>query len=545
MIRIAQPRTGEAPNRVAGRSELPRPARALELQRTIGNRRTTRLIQRVVHPLDVGSELVGRKLSFTSPFKVGGVELAAGTLVTIESWTNGSATVRVKPDGGGAAGDVPKKLLRHAEAAVAGITQYGVGLGKVVRDYERGEKKIADEKARKGGPDATELTELEGLQKKRQALLDERLIQETMFNRFDASIKKWVDHYGAKLGFTGKQALDPEIVKSMLFEETQMGTEGQHLDEPASNAIRTRFNIGQGPIDSGAITMIHILREEDPALFALYKLDGAEKAMSDAQDELVRLKKLRSPNATEQARIDQLTFASGARRRQLGDLSLELQGAWLHEDAVRGGDRMARGAGRDAAQVRLRLLDPGDGPAAVHEAQAHEQLGGRGARLQRQGHGCRELLPQARDEPARQGQGGGEGQDALRGGQPLSGQERLDHGSGQRSVEELADPAFVVGPFGVGRGRQPAPAALGEDVRELCDRHREVRRVLDAPGSARLRIRGADDTRPPRVRAVLDEDQGELLGRVGQTGVVEVEDAEAAVPRAADVVGPEVAVTGA
>lgn len=311
MIRIAQPRTGAAPGRAARRSPPPRPARALELQRTIGNRRTTRLIQRVVHPLDVGSELVGRKFTLTRALNVGGVNLAAGTLVTIESWTSGSPAVRVKPAAGGASGDVPKTVLRQAEAAVAGITQYGAGLDKVVRDYERGEKKIADEQARKGGPDASELAELERLQKNRQALLDERLIQETMFNRFDASIKKWVDHYGTKLGFTGTKALDPEIVKSMLYEETQMGTEGAHLDVPATSAIRTRFNIGQGPIDSGAITMVHILREEDPALFSLYKLDGIEQAMSDAQDELVRLKKLRSPNPTEQARIDQLTWASG------------------------------------------------------------------------------------------------------------------------------------------------------------------------------------------------------------------------------------------
>jgi hypothetical protein len=92
-----------------------------------------------------------------------------------------------------------------------------------------------------------------------------------------------------------------------------------------------------------------------------------------------------------------------------------------------------------------------------------------------------------------------------------TGQELLDHRSGQRAVEELADPVLVVGPFEVGRGQQPASAALVEDVRELRDRHREVRRVLNAPGSACLRVRGADDTRPPRIRAVLDEDQGELL----------------------------------
>ena len=283
----------------------------LELQRTIGNRRTTRLLQRVVHPQDVAVELVGRKFKLTRDFTSGGVTLAKGSLVKIVVWANGSPTTQVQPDAGGGVVAVPKKLLRHAETAVAGITQYDAGLGSVVKAYERGEQKIADEKARKGGPDPKELLELEGLQKNRQTLLDTRMIQETMFNRFDVSIKKWVDFYGTKFGFTGAKALDPEIVKSMLFEETQMGSEGAHLDVPETSAIRTRFNIGQGPIDSGAITMVNILREEDPAFFARYKLAGIEKAMSDAQDELKRLKKLRTPNASEQAQITSLEFGSG------------------------------------------------------------------------------------------------------------------------------------------------------------------------------------------------------------------------------------------
>src|SRR4051812_43861909 len=121
-------------------------------------------------------------------------------------------------------------------------------------------------------------------------------------------------------------------------------------------------------------------------------------------------------------------------------------------------------------------------------------------------------------------------------------QERRDHGPGQRLVDELADPALVVGAVGVARRREPAPAPLDEYVRELRDRHREVRRVLDPPRSARLRICGADEAGPPRLRAVLDEHHGELLGRVGEAGVVEVEDAETAIVCAPDVVGPEIAV---
>jgi hypothetical protein len=47
---------------------------------------------------------------------------------------------------------------------------------------------------------------------------------------------------------------------------------------------------------------------------------------------------------------------------------------------------------------------------------------------------------------------------------PRSGQELLDQRSGQWAVEELADPVFVVGPFEVGCGHEPASAALLDDV---------------------------------------------------------------------------------
>ena len=129
------------------------------------------------------------------------------------------------------------------------------------------------------------------------------------------------------------------------------------------------------------------------------------------------------------------------------------------------------------------------------------------------------------------------------GGQP--GQQRLDRLAGQRTVEVLADPGLVVGAVGVGPGDEPAAAALLEDVGQLGDRHREVRRRLDPAGAAGLRVRVADRSRTRRVVArVLDEDAGELLRRVGEAGVVEVEDAQPAVRRPPDVVGPEVAMAG-
>ena len=127
--------------------------------------------------------------------------------------------------------------------------------------------------------------------------------------------------------------------------------------------------------------------------------------------------------------------------------------------------------------------------------------------------------------------------------QPLSSVSISDRR--QRPVDELADPALVVGPLGVRRRGEPATAALRDDVAELGDRHREVRRALDAAGPTGLGVGGADRASPGRIGpAVLDQHGGELLGRVGKAGVVEVEDAQSAALHPPQVVGPEVAVTG-
>jgi hypothetical protein len=177
-----------------------------------------------------------------------------------------------------------------------------VGLDEVIRDFERGESRIAGERARKDGPRADEVTRLEGLQ---STLLNTRLIQAAMFNRFDEAIKRWTDHYNTKFGFTGKSAADPDMVKAMIFQESQMGTSGDHLEEPPSHPVKTRFNIGQ-MIDTSSLILLELIREDEPALVTRYHLENIEKDLIDAQNELEKLNTVKTPDVTQQERIREL-----------------------------------------------------------------------------------------------------------------------------------------------------------------------------------------------------------------------------------------------
>ena len=301
----ATARAVEAPRRRAATG-------VLALQRAAGNRAVGRILQRLVQPEDVASELVGRQFKLTQDLTVDGVTHKAGTLVEVSAWDNTSPTVSVVALPRGAANptfDVPKNLIRPVDTAVAGIAPYDAGLDDVLKDFDRGAQKIAAEKARKDGPREDEVTRLEGLQSNRLKFLNRRLIQASMLNRFDASIKKWTDHYNTKFGFTGKKALDPNLVKAMIFEETQMGTSGQHLEVPPSHPVKTRFNVGQ-MIDTSTVILLELIREDEPTLIATYHLENIEKDLSAAQVELTNLKKVTTPNATQTARIAQLETLS-------------------------------------------------------------------------------------------------------------------------------------------------------------------------------------------------------------------------------------------
>jgi hypothetical protein len=90
-----------------------------------------------------------------------------------------------------------------------------------------------------------ERARLEGLLITRWRVLNRRLVQETIFNRFDATIKSEVDAANAAHGLFGKGALDPNLLKSMLFQESQLGTSGRHLEVPRHTRSRRASTSGR------------------------------------------------------------------------------------------------------------------------------------------------------------------------------------------------------------------------------------------------------------------------------------------------------------
>ena len=285
------------------------------------------IIRRQVAPEDLAIEMVGRPFEVAGPFTAGAITLRGGETVVVVSWSNAATTARVERSPG-TAFDIPKTLLRPVRGGVAGVAPYSAGIAQQVAAVEAGERRLAAERARAGGPRPGEVPRLEGLQRTRHEVLNRRLIQETMFNRFDGVIKTWTDHYNTRFGFTGARALDPNLVKSMLFQESQMGTSGQHLEPTPTWKVRSRFNIPQ-VIDSAAAALLIMMTEMQPALITTYHLGTIEADRVRAQRDFARLPRARTRTAAEDARLTDLR-AIDARARSFG-LSFAETFMWLYK----------------------------------------------------------------------------------------------------------------------------------------------------------------------------------------------------------------------
>lgn len=258
---------------------------AHELTHTVqqGSKNLQKKIQRAIHPEDVSSEMVGMQMTVTVDLQSGTgssmVRIPANSLVTVVAWNNASDTVTISFAGGNF---TVSKLLLRPVASSSGLQQYHSGIGSVVTSIATGESRIAQEQARRGGPRPGEIPRLQALQQNRMRLLNRRLIQEMMFNRFDPIIVTWTNHYNTQFAAQRFGNLDPNLVKSMLFQESQLGTSGVHLEVPPSHPVKTRFNLGQ-VIDSSASALLIMMREMEPALIATYHLQTIDADLAAAQ----------------------------------------------------------------------------------------------------------------------------------------------------------------------------------------------------------------------------------------------------------------------
>jgi hypothetical protein len=245
---------------------------------------TRGIVRRVISPEDAAPEMVGRRMVVTAPFTGGGVTLNVGDSVDVLAWVNADATARVQLPapriGAHIPVDVPKRSLMPSSVHVAGIAQYHSGVGAAAANLARGDAQIAAERARPGGERPGEVARMQGLQANRLRTLNRRQIQEMMFNRFDAQIKHWVDFYNAR--FPRPDALDPNIVKAMLFQETQLGTSGVHMSVVPTHPVKTRFNLGQ-VIDSSALALLTLMEEIDPTLLTTFHLTNLRTDLAAAQ----------------------------------------------------------------------------------------------------------------------------------------------------------------------------------------------------------------------------------------------------------------------
>ena len=311
---------------------------------------------------DAAVEMIGKTFLLNQAVTVSGQTLLKGSSIVITAWSNTATDVTANFKSGSktVAVVVGKQFLTPVGDTTSGLHQYHAGVTGIEKKYSNieakikaQEKVITDWKAKKSNYTTTKgqaewqrqmdvhETELKDLKYKltgigftpstlperlkkevdgkkvpitpQSKLLNTALIEQTMFNTFDANIVKWVKHYNSTIGKpNGWSALDANIVKSMIYQESHMGTFGQHLLPPpyTKGQRKTRFNIGQA-IDSSGPQQILMIKETSPAIATKHNLDQVTKDMWAAQkrrDELV--KKGTAISTAEQTELDTINARS-------------------------------------------------------------------------------------------------------------------------------------------------------------------------------------------------------------------------------------------
>lgn len=277
-------------------------------------------IQFRIKPEDVAGEMVGQTFEIIASFTSGKATLAGGDHVRVDALdVDLIHSVRVTVLTGKATGQslvVPQRILKPLSTPVSGIAPYSAGVASQAKTVEKAEHDLAAFQATKGmyktktaqAKFAKEEHRQEQLLAKRRNVLNRKEIQEHMFNRFDSLIVKEVAVANASHGLKGKDALDPNLLKAQLFQESEMGTAGEFMSVSSSppvsaaSAVMTQFNLGQ-VIDSSAAALLRLLELEQKALISKYKLGNLRSDLSAAQAEKHRLETKHHRTPAEETRL--------------------------------------------------------------------------------------------------------------------------------------------------------------------------------------------------------------------------------------------------
>jgi hypothetical protein len=254
---------------------------------------------------DVTEEMVGQAFTLREAHGSPPDQIPKGAMVTVVDWngTDRLATIESKRDDGSSVEtDVPKLDLEPVVLPVGKVPLYHVGLAgqqkttsEAASEVEQQRQRIAAWQAAKEKYQKKpeywaerlaaldkELTRREGILDRKEETLSRMLVRETMYNLFDPQILTWVDHYNQL--FKPAKDLDPAIVKSILFQESRLGTSGKHLVLPpydwsssTAHPIKSRQNIGQ-TIDSWPEQQLIMIKEMAPAIYAAHDLADLEQA---------------------------------------------------------------------------------------------------------------------------------------------------------------------------------------------------------------------------------------------------------------------------
>jgi Domain of unknown function (DUF4157) len=261
------------------------------------------MLQRAINPEDVAVEMNGREFELSSSFtSSNSTHLAQGTSVWIVSWVNADTNVWALTPPLLAPINIPKTLLRPVKPNGTKLDPYSTGLDAQANAVNKNQADLV-------GKTGNEKVRLEKLLVNRNEVLNRKLIQETMFNRFDPIIAREVATANAAHGFTGSAALNPDLVKAMIFQESEMGTSGTHMEVPPSHPVKTRFNLGQ-VIDSSGMALFTMLESEQPTFITTFSLTNLRSDLAAARAEKSSLeailKQKQALNPTQVTRLAEL-----------------------------------------------------------------------------------------------------------------------------------------------------------------------------------------------------------------------------------------------